>query len=169
MATLYELLDDYDYLYKLLSNGDAIDKETGEVDEVVAEQLWMCKDALNDKIQNYGIIVKQLTADAKMFEDELNNLEKRKQRAERNAEWLKEFLSTAMQQMEMTEFKNSKVNITFRKSSKVEILDPNKLDKKYMVEKTTYTPSKTMIADDLKAGIEVEGAKLVETQNIQIK
>lgn len=169
MATLYELLDDYDYLYKLLSNGDAIDKETGEVDEVVAEQLWMCKDALNDKIQNYGIIVKQLMADAKMFEDELNNLEKRKQRAERNAEWLKEFLSTAMQQMEMTEFKNSKVNITFRKSSKVEILDPNKLDKKYMVEKTTYTPSKTMIADDLKAGIEVEGAKLVETQNIQIK
>lgn len=169
MATLYELLDDYDYLYKLLSNGDAIDKETGEVDELVAEQLWMCKDALNDKIQNYGIIVKQLIADAKMFDDELKNLEKRKARAERNAEWLKEFLSTAMQQMEMTEFKNSKVNITFRKSSKVEITDPNKLDKKYMVEKTTYTPSKTMIADDLKAGIEVEGAKLVETQNIQIK
>lgn len=169
MATLYELMDDYDYLYKLLSNGDAIDKETGEVDELVAEQLWMCKDALNEKIQNYGIIVKQLIADAKMFDDELKNLEKRKQRAERNAEWLKEFLSTAMQQMEMTEFKNSKVNITFRKSSKVEITDPNKLDKKYMVEKTTYTPSKTMIADDLKAGIEVEGAKLVETQNIQIK
>lgn len=169
MATLYELLDDYDYLYKLLSSGDAIDKETGEIDEVVAEQLWMCKDALKDKIQNYGIIVKQLTADAKMLNDEIENLCKRKARAERNAEWMKEFLQTTMLDLDVKEFKTPKINISFRKSSKVEITNPNKLDKKYMVEKTTYTPSKTMIAEDIKAGIEVEGAKLVETQNIQIK
>lgn len=169
MATLYELLDDYKELYDMLARGDVIDPETGEVDEVVIEQMGMCSEALNDKLQNYGIIYKQLMADARMFEEEEKNLCARRKRAERNAEWLKEVLSTAMLDLDMKEFSTSKVRLNFINSKRVEILDESKLDKKYVVEKTTYTPSKTLIADDLKKGIEVEGARLVETKNIQIK
>lgn len=169
MANLYELMQDYQYLYDLLSNGDVIDAETGEVDPVVAEQMQINQDALKDKLQNYGIIYKQLMADAKMFEEEEKNLQARRKRAENNAEWLKQTLQNVMIALSMKDFSTSKVKLSFINSKRVEITDESKLDTKYLVIKTTTQPNKTMIASDIKAGLVVDGAELVEHQNIQIK
>lgn len=169
MATLYELTQDQLYLYNLLITGEGIDMETGEIDPVVAEQLKMTGEELDQKIKGVGIVYKQLVADAKMLKEEEENLVARRKRAERNAEMLKSRLESSMLLLNKTEFKDTKVNISFRKSTKVEIVDESKLSKDYIVEKVTYTPSKTAIMEALKNGVNVEGAKLVESQNIQIK
>lgn len=169
MATLYELTQDQLFLYNLLLTGDAINMETGEIDPVVAEQLKLTGEELENKIKGVGIVYKQLVADAKMLKEEEENLGARRKRAERNAETLKSRLEDCMLAIGKEEYKDTKVSISFRKSTRVEIRNENILPKEYMVEKTTYTPSKTMIMEALKNGVEVEGAELVEAKNIQIK
>jgi len=169
MATLYDLTQEQMYLYNLLMTGEAIDPETGEIDAVVAEQLQLTGEELNNKIKGVGIIYKQLVADAKMLKEEEDNIVARRKRAERNAETLKNRLESAMLQLGMAEFKDTKVNITFRSSQRVEIVNEQLLPKEFMVEKVTYTPSKTAIGQALKDGLKVDGAVLVDAKNIQIK
>lgn len=169
MATLFSLTQEQAYLLNLLESGDAIDLETGEIDPVVAEQLQLTGEELDEKIKGTAIVYKQLVANAKMYKDEEDNIIALRKRAERNAELLKNRLQEAMLIVGKTELKDPKATITFRKSTRVEILDESKLSKDYITEKTTYTPSKTAIMDALKNGINVEGAKLIEVQNIQIK
>lgn len=168
MANLYELTQEQLYLYDLLQN-DGINQETGEIDPVIAEQVQLTEKELDKKIMGVGIVYKQLLADSKMLKEEEEMLATRRKRAERNAEFLKNRLEKSMLLLNKMEFKDTKISITFRKSSQVEIIDESKLAKDYIVEKITYTPSKTAIKEAIKNGIEVDGAKLVETQNIQIK
>lgn len=167
--TLYELTQEQLYLYDLLANGDGVNMETGEIDPVVAEQLELTGKELDNKIKGVGIVYKQLVADAKMLKEEEENLVARRKRAERNAELLKNRLESTLITLGKDEFKDTKVSISFRKSTRVEIVDENKLPKEFIVEKTTYTPSKTMIMEAFKSGANVEGAMLVEAKNIQIK
>lgn len=169
MATLFSLTQEQAYLLDLLESGDAIDLETGEIDPVVAEQLQLTGEQLDEKIKGTAIVYKQLVANAKMYKDEEENIIALRKRAERNAELLKNRLQEAMLYVGKTELRDPKATITFRKSTRVEILDESKLPKDYIIEKTTYTPSKTAIMDAIKNGVNVEGAKLVEVQNIQIK
>ena len=169
MATLYDLTQEQMYLYNLLSTGEAIDPETGEIDEVVAEQLDLNGQELDKKIKAVAIIYKQLSADAKMLKEEEDNIIARRKRAERNAETLKRGLESSMLLLGKEQFKDTKVDISFRKSTKVEIINENDLDKAYLTEKVTYSPNKTLIASELKAGVIINGARLVDCKNIQIK
>ena len=169
MATLYELTQEQMYLYNLLATGEAVDPETGEIDEVVAEQLQLTGEELENKIKGVAIVYKQLSADAKMLKEEEDNLVARRKRAERNAETLKRRLEEVMLLIGKTQYKDSKVDISFRKSTKVEITNEQLLPSNYITEKITYAPNKTLLTSDLKAGLVIEGATLVECQNIQIK
>lgn len=167
--TLYELTKEQQYLYDLLANGEAIDMETGEIDPVVEEQLKINNEQIDEKIKAWGIVFKQLLADAKMLKDEEEAISIRRKRADRHAELLKNRLENYMILLGKPQFKDTKVDISFRKAKKVEIVNEKLLPEEYLSVKTTITPAKTLIMNALKEGKEVQGATLVETQNIQIK
>lgn len=167
--TLYELTKEQQYLYDLLANGEAIDMETGEIDPVVEEQLKINNEQIDEKIKAWGIVCKQLQADAKMLKDEEEAISIRRKRAERHAELVKNRLENQMILLGKLQFKDTKVDISFRKAKKVEITNEELLPEEYLSVKTTITPAKTLIMTALKEGKEVQGATLVETQNIQIK
>jgi len=167
--TLYELTKEQQYLYDLLANGEAIDMETGEIDPVVEEQLKINNEQIDEKIKAWGIVCKQLQADAKMLKDEEEAISIRRKRAERHAELVKNRLENQMILLGKLQFKDTKVDISFRKAKKVEIVNEKLLPEEYLSVKTTITPAKTLIMNALKEGKEVQGATLVETQNIQIK
>ena len=59
-------------------------------------------------------------------------------------------------------------NIKFTKSTAVEIYDEKLIDKKFIKIETKEKISKTDIKNALKAGEEVQGAKLVENKNLKI-
>ena len=104
--TLYELTQEQLYLYNLLMTGEAVDPETGEIDPVVAEQLQLTGEELENKIKGVAIVYKQLSADAKMLKEEEDNLVARRKRAERNAETLKRRLEEAMLLIGKTQYKD---------------------------------------------------------------
>lgn len=154
MATLYEINS------ALL---ECVDEETGEViDFDRLNELLMERD---DKIEKVALWIKELDALAVSIKAERDALDKRMKSAENKAKSLRDWLGNAL---DGQKFETAKVRVSFRKSESTEI-DENVLDKKWFREKTSYTPDKTAIKNAIKAGQTVEGARIVVSQNIQIK
>lgn len=167
MATLYELTEYQRELYRMLSDEDMINPETGEINPVLEEQLNITQESIEKKALAVGIVIKQLDADAKAIKEEKLNLEKRQKTIERNVERLKDYLTTNMQIAGISELEAPRIKLTFRKSEVVEILNQEVIDEKYYAIKKEI--SKSSIKAALKAGENVQGAQLVEKQNLQIK
>lgn len=154
MASLYEIEE------QILN---CVDLETGEIiDKEALASLCMER---NNKVEGIALWIKNLLAEAKMIKEEKDNLAYRQKVCENKAESLKDFLSRLL---DGEKFKTSKVSISYRKSEKVDVLDIGKLDDDYLKFKDPE-PDKTKIKKALKDGICLEGAQLVESQNIQIK
>jgi len=64
-------------------------------------------------------------------------------------------------------YKNGIIDIRFRTTKAVNILDENLIDDQYMV--INKTPSKTMIKAAIESGEDVPGAEIAERRNVIIK
>lgn len=169
MANLYELTQEQIRLYDRLSSEDAINKETGEVDESLAEALSLNQEELENKIIGTALVYKQLNADSEMIKNEIEALQERYARINNNAKYVKERLENSLLDLGMMKFDNPKFSISFRKTTKVEITDESLIPAEFMKTKTTVEPSKKDIADAIKSGKEVAGCYLEENHKIQIK
>ena len=76
-------------------------------------------------------------------------------------EWLKNALNGQ-------KFKTEKAEVSFRKTSKVEVLDIWELNEDF-VKYSDPTPDKAAIKRAIKAGEDVKGAKLIDDISISIK
>ena len=142
---------------------DCVDMETGEiVDCEKLEELQMERD---EKVQNIALWVKNLEADAKAYKEEKDAFAAKQKAAENKAESLKKYLSTYL---EGQAFKSTRVNVSFRSSTSVNVTDITKLPEQFL-KYTEPTADKTAIKKMLQEGFTVDGAELVTNQNIQIK
>ena len=106
---------------------------------------------------------------AKAIKEEEGNLKARRERAEKQAESLKTYLSDEMQKIEKLKFEDEKHKISFRKSTSLKI---NELEfpQELMIEVTELKiPTKTELKERLQNGENIRGVKIVESKNIQIK
>lgn len=160
---LYELNQEYRKAFDAIT----VDEETGEI--IGEEALDAITGDLRQKWEAYGIVVKELEADAAALKEEADRLYYRMKVAKKKADYLKNTLSASMQLAGDTELKTSRVAVTFRKSVSVNIIDEDLLPKRFLRRKQIIEPDKTAIADVLKSGLKVKGAELVTNQKIQIK
>ena len=155
MASLYEIRQE------LI---DCTDTETGEIIDVARfEELQM---EAEEKIENVALWYKNLLADAASYKVEKDHFAEREKVAKNKAESLKKYLDDALGGKV---FKTVKVDITYRKSTSVNIIDDTLLPESLVAEVVTTSPDKKAIAELLKAGEKVAGAELSHNQNIQIK
>lgn len=158
--TLYEidkaLMDAFDA---------AVDVETGEIVDEGAYGDFMQLDMEKDeKIENVGLWIKDLKAEAEAIRAEELLLSGRRRAKENKLEQLKSWLSYALHG---EKFETAKLRISYRKSQSVEA-DLDKLPDKYLRFRDPE-PDKKKLAADLKAGKEIPGAVLIEKQNLQIR
>lgn len=140
-----------------------VDEETGELLNVeMLDSLLLARD---EKIENIACWIKNLKADAEALKAEKDSFAKRQKAAENKVEQLKQYLSNVL---EGEKFSSDKAAISFRKSEAVEIDDWTKLDKDYLKYKDPDV-DKTAVKKALKSGCILNGVRLVEKQNIQIK
>lgn len=141
-----------------------VDQETGEViDTDRLEELQMERDK---KVSNVACWIKNLKAEAEALKAEKENLAKRQQSCERKAEQLKDYLAYALNG---TKYKDARVSVSYRKSESVEVDDMAifTLPEEYIkVEKTV---KKTELKNAMKLGLQFDGCRLVEKNNIQIR
>jgi len=142
---------------------NCVDLETGEI--VEADKLEELQIAFDVKVENVGCWIKNLLAEASALKEEKEKLAKRQSTCKNKAESLKEYLGNVLAGQK---FKTSKVSISFRKTEAVSAIDITKVEDDYLKYKEPEL-NKTKIKEAIKAGVNVLGAELITSNNIQIK
>lgn len=140
-----------------------VDAETGEIFDIDKfEELELTRDA---KIESICLWIKNLKAEAEALKAEKDAFASRQKATENKMESLKRYISGYL---DGTPFKNAKVQVSFRKSEAVEIMEGAIIPDAYLRFKEPEV-NKTELKIALKDGIVIDGVSIVENQNIQIK
>lgn len=164
MATLYELSKEYTEAL----NNFSVDEETGEV-TFDKNKIDHIESDLKDKVDNIACFIKNLTALSDSIKAEKNALDERLKANDKKIEYLKKYLTSAMELAQMDRLETARNKITFRTSKKVIISDDDAVPEKYIKLEITSKVDKKAICEALKAGEVVNGCYLEVNNNIQIK
>lgn len=167
MATLYEIDKDIEAIIDWMF--EEVDEETGEVKAENVNKLKELQEARDQKLDNLGAFIKNLTSDVESMKAEKDILDKRIKTKQKKIEWLKAYVASDLIANDQAKFESSRVVFSFRKSTLVSIPDETKIPKKFFEKVVTEKLKREEIGKLLKAGEKVRGAELVEKQNLQIK
>jgi len=154
MANLYQIKDE---LLKY------VDKESGEIIDV--DKFDDLQLEYNDKIESIALWIKNLSSDAAAYKAEKDAFAEREKQAKTKAESLKQYLSSSLNGRRFT---TVDVDIAFRKSKSLDYDGEAEVPEQYL-RYSDPTIDKTAITKAIKDGEVIEGFRLVENQNIQIK
>ena len=155
MSTLYEITGKYLELLDMLQNTEELEEE------VLKDTLEAIDGELEVKADNYAKIIKELTLDAKKFEEEKNRLEANQKTLENRAKKLKEYLYQSMKVTGKTKFKTDLFSFEIRKNGgqqPMTILPDMEIPSQYL----KFEPDNTKIREALKRGEELPFARLEE-------
>lgn len=157
MATLYELTGQFLDIYNL-----ELDEET-KLDTLDSID-WQTD--YEEKVENYIKVIKNIESDVEARKAEIKRLTELNKADEKKKDHLKETLSTSMALTGHERVDTSLFKVSFRKSEAVEV-DDLLLPESYKV--ATWKPDKKRLKEDLKNGLEIVGASLVERKNLSIR
>ena len=145
--------------------------ETGVVDATVTDEILQLFKERDQKIEQFALWHKNCTAEADAIAKEIKTLQEREKRLRSKTKWIDSVLEYTLNGQR---FESPKVQIGYRKSTVVEFEDYDKFIDEYrytdMVrERVEVVPNKEEIKKRLKDGREINGAFLMEHQNMQIK
>lgn len=143
----------------------AVDPETGEINESVYEDLDRLQMDREHKVEAIALAYKNAKADAEAYKAEKMSFAKKQSAAENNAERLKNYLAYALNG---EKFKTSKVSVSYRKSETVNYTDIDMVPKQYIRYKDPEV-DKVNLKDALKMGAKIPGVWLEEKQNVQVR
>lgn len=157
MATLYELTGQFLDIYNL-----ELDEETklDTLDSIDWETEY------ETKVENYIKVMKNLEADVEARKNEIKRLTELNKADEKKKEHLKDTLSASMSLTGHERVDTPLFKVSFRKSQAVEV-DETVLSEAYKI--ATWKADKKRLKEDLKNGLEIIGASLVERKNLNIR
>lgn len=151
---------------KLYEINQEIDKciswETGEIiDPEKLEQLQMDK---HEKLRNIAFVAINATADIAAYKEQEKRFKAKRTAAEKTLAWAKETLSRELAGQKM---KEAEFTISYRPSEAIEIDEGADIPPEFV----TMNPviDKMSLKAALKDGAVIDGCRLVQKQNIQIK
>ena len=175
MSALYELVGEY----KLFAENFDKYVEMVEAGEIPEEAVWDTMDAINgpieDKIDNATCVYKQQMYEVAMIEAEIAILQERLKPKKNAANSLKEYIYVSMRSVGMDKLETARNKLSFRKSEKVMIDDADQFvqwAQEYNPELLTFKnpePNKTEIKRILKSGQPIDGCRVEQCMNLQIK
>ncbi len=149
----------------VISENEAVDTETGEIIDIdYLEHLQMDKEK---KIEFLIKLYLNCKSDAEQLKAEADKFTKRARAEANKAEQIKNYLGF-IQKGEKFKSEDGLHQISFRKTSSVEVTDITKLEDCYLRVKDPEA-DKTAIKEAIKSGIDVKGATLVEKLSPTIK
>lgn len=145
-----------------------IDPETGEILNIEAfHGLHMERDT---KIENIALWMKNLNAEAEAIAAERKTLQDRETSVKNKADSLKERLT---QILNGEKFSTPRVSISWRSSKSVEVDDGfvewAKKNAESMIKYKEPEADKAAIKTAIQLGTELQGARIVEKSNIQVR
>lgn len=162
MSTLYELKGRAQEVAEELEHTDDLELRAALIDELDA-----LHEALDDKIEAYCVVIKNLAAEEHILEEEAKRLRGRAERISATRESILERLQSLVPAN--LKWKRGAHTLKWRKSKAVKVVCESDIPTLYMREILKYEPDKKQIATDLKAGATIPGVVLEERNNLSIE
>ncbi|EAE7055116.1 siphovirus Gp157 family protein [Listeria monocytogenes] len=159
MPTLYSIQDKYQQLLNLAEQLDP---------ELLKDTLESIDDELETKAENVAFVIKELEGQSLILEKETKRLAERKNTINNNVKRLKQSLFDAMITANKQKIKTNLFTLDIRKNPPSLIVEDESKLLNYLIEQPKKL-DKTKLGDDLKKGIEVPGAKIIQTERLQIR
>ncbi len=157
----WSIQSDYEKLANnIINNG-------GEVTEAELNQLSINETERNIKSVAYYRIINNIESESMIIKKEIERLNNRLKSNQKTIDRLKKCLVDAI--VLYGEYEHEMIKFKTRKSTAVDVNPEAVLDAKYTITKTTIAPDKTLIKNDLKNGVLINGCELVENHHLNIK
>ena len=161
--SLYNIVEEQRYTLS------EIESMGGELTPELEEQLVINAHQLESKSIAYLEVIKDREAYINNAKEEIKRLQGIVKVNDNLVNRLKDNLLTAVKTF--GSFEVGFVKFGTRKSTSVDVLDDmvNQLPKEYKTIKVTESPNKTAIKKALQEGVEIDGCRLIENENLTIK
>lgn len=161
---LYDISQQFISIQELAENDESMIEAVADTMEGIAADF-------EQKGQAVVVIFKGMEADIEAIDSELKRLSEKKKAIQNRVEWLRNYLQDNMAATGITKISCPLFNITLSEAAKqVEVFDESALPDDYVTVKTVLSPDKRKLLADLKEGVDIPGAMLVEgTRRLTIK
>lgn len=162
---LYEITSELELVDTMIDKW-AIDHEGDITDFPLNDELDKLEGERKEKLVNIALYMKSLQAEAKAFKEEKSRLQAKERALNSKAERLKGYIEHNINEGEKIE--DVKATISWRKSQKVivECMLDDLPEEFIKIDKSARLDA---IKKELKAGEKIEGVRLGEFQNLQVK
>ncbi len=143
------------------------EEHDGDISECpMVEIMEKIEGDINEKLLGWGVWFKNVDAESAAIKAEIEKLTSRKRSLDNKAERIKGTISHFLQDKML---KNAKVVIRRTNSKQVIVSDKDALDIRFLRTVRKVDPNKVAIKDAINAGEKVEGAAIVNKENVSIK
>ena len=171
MEKLYEITQAYAGVTEALNALNPEDAgDTHELESLLNE----INDKFDEKAKSIANIVRRNETNIKNIDDEIERLKKLKKQKESTVDFLNSYLLASMKHSGIEKVDAGLFTIKINNTPpSVDIAPGTKLDEEYLtipeVVQPEPKPNKRLIGEHLKAGVIIEGCKLVSKQVLKIK
>lgn len=159
MTSLYALHGHYLQIQNLIENGE----------DIHPDNLEAITDAIEDKLHGYGMIIKNLQSDVDGIDAEIKRLANKKKSVANNIKRLKDDAEQAMTSTGQRKIKSALFSFNIQNNPpSVSVGDETLIPKGYFIEQQP-TLNKKELLEDLKRGVDVPGAEMVQTESLRIR
>lgn len=167
MSSIYDISAELRGIQDKLLSGEAIDQETGEILPSIVNELALTQQNLQNKAIDCGYILKSFDDEIDLYDREIKRLTERKRVLQNTKQRINDSIKNAMIEFGITKIKGKTLTIGLRESESVEITDETLIDEQY--KRIKVEADKVAIKNALRNGEDVQGARLVKNQNLQIR
>ena len=155
-------------LYELSTNYLQIQEMIMEGAEGLEDTLESLNDAIEEKAVGYAKVIKNIEGQVLAIKEEEKRLAERRRSLESNIKRLKENLELSMLDTGKKKIKTNLFTFNIQKNPpSVKILDEEAIPDDYLVEQKPKIDRKAIL-NDLKNGVEVEGAEIKQGESLRI-
>lgn len=160
MTTLYELTDSYKQLIELAEDNDSA---------AIRDTLDSIDEAFEDKAENTAKVIRDLETQSEAKKTEAKKLKERATTLDNQAKQLKKYLIDQLELTNRTKIQGELFTVSVQNNpASVHVEDETKIPRDYFTEQEPKL-DKTRIKNELKNGLEINGAELKQSQRLTIK
>lgn len=165
---LYEIAAEYENLLNAIENGEI-------PEEAIADTLESITSLLEEKADNIGCMIKNMTAEAEAIKAEEVKLAERRKQKENQVDRLKTYLAEVLTRSGYTKLETARNKMTFRKSESTVIENEAEFIAWAMEHNDSFltykdpTINKTAIKKAIASGENIVGAHIESKMNLQLK
>lgn len=157
-------------LYQLKTEYQALIDDAYETGEIDNDRLLSLEDSIEDKAFQYAAAIKNIEAEALCVLGAIENMQARKKRLDKNAEYLRSGLLSTMVEIEKPEIKFAQFVIKVKNNPESLELEPGvEVPNKFIKQLSITSVDKVALKKALQDGEVIDGVSLVRKQRLEIK